>query len=132
MNQRNSIVIMLGLQVAVMLFHVAILVGIIPYEITWGGRLKNDNEMYVFETLSLVINLFLSSILLIKGGYIKQLIPIKAVNIILWFFLVLFALNTVGNILAKTNFEKGFAVLTFLSCVFIWVILKGKGSNPSN
>jgi len=119
---------MLGLQVAVMLFHLAILVGIIPYEITWGGRLKTDNEMYVFETLSLAINLFLSMTLLIKGGFIKKTIPTKAVNVILWLFLILFALNTVGNVFAKTNFEKSFTVLTLLSCILIWIILKGKNS----
>jgi len=54
---------MLGLLIAVLLFHLSIILKIIPYEITWGGRLKNDSEMYVFETISIVINLFLFLIL---------------------------------------------------------------------
>ena len=114
---------MLWLLVTVMLFHLSIMLKIVPYEITWGGRLKNDSEMYVFEIISMVINLFLFLILLVKGKYLKEFIPMSVVNITLWIFLVLFGLNTIGNILAKTNFEKFFALLTLISSYLIWVIL---------
>ncbi len=117
---------MLGLIIAVTIFHLSIILKIIPYEITWGGRLKNDAEMYVFETISIAINLFLDFILLTKGSYIRQIIPMKVVNLILWIFLILFGLNTIGNVLAKTNFEKFFAILTFASSILIWIILKKK------
>jgi len=123
MNPKIAIKIMLWLIGIVMLFHLSIMLKIIPYEITWGGRLKNDAEMYVFETISIIINLFLFLILLIKGKYLKAFIPLKFVNIVLWVFVVLFALNTIGNILAKTNFEKFFAVLTAMSSFLIWIIL---------
>ena len=127
MNPKTSIKMMLYLLVAVILFHLSIMLKIVPYEITWGGRLKNDSEMYGFETISLVINLFLGSILLIKGGLIKEIIPMKIVNIVLWIFVMLFGLNTIGNIMAKTNFEKFFAILTLASVFLIWIILtKGK------
>lgn len=32
----------------------------------------------------------------------------------LWVFFILFLLNTVGNLLAKTTFEKWFALVTLL------------------
>jgi len=108
MKPKTAIKIMLYVLVAVILFHLSIMLKIVPYEITWGGRLKNDSEMYAFETISIVINLFLFLILLIKGKYLKELMPIKIVNITLWVFFLLFVLNTVGNIFAKTNFEKYF------------------------
>lgn len=123
---RTAIKLMLGLIIAVTIFHLSIILKIIPYEITWGGRLKNDAEMYVFETISIAINLFLDFILLTKGSYIRQIIPMKVVNLILWIFLILFGLNTIGNVLAKTNFEKFFAILTFASSILIWIILKKK------
>jgi len=123
MNPNTAIKIMLCLLVSVMLFHLSIMLKIIPYEITWGGRLKNDTEMYVFETISMLINLLLFSILLIKGEYIKKFISLKLVNIILWIFLILFGLNTLGNILAETIFEKFFTLLTFASVILIWIIL---------
>lgn len=124
MNSKTGIKIMLWLLVTVMLFHISIILQIIPYEITWGGRLKNDAEMYVFESISIVINLLLFSLLLIKGHYIREFIPIRIVNIILWIFLVLFGLNTVGNLFANTYFEKSFSLLTLASVVLILIILK--------
>lgn len=127
MNPKTAIKIMLWLLVGVMLFHLSIMLKFVPYEITWGGRLKNDSEMYVFETISLVINSFLFSILLMKGKYLKEIIPPKIINLVLWVFLVLFGLNTIGNMLAETTFEKCFAVLTLASSFLIWIILtKGK------
>ena len=133
MNPKTAIKIMLWFLVAVMIFHLSIMLKIVPYEITWGGRLKNDSEMYVFETISMVINLFLFSILLIKGKYLKEVIPLKIVNLALWVFLVLFGLNTIGNMLAETNFEKFFAILTLVSSFLIWIILtKSKKRTHNN
>lgn len=120
----NSIKIFLGLLLAVILFHICIILKTIPYDITWGGRLQNDTEMYVFETISILINIFLGSILLMKGNLIKYKFSGKVVNAILWIFFGLFILNTIGNIFAKTNFEKFFAILTGLSATLIWNIVK--------
>ena len=114
---------MLWLLAVVIIFHLSIILKIVPYEITWGGRLENDTEMYVFETISIVINLSLICALLIKGNYLRAFIPLKIVNIILWVFFVLFGLNTIGNILAKTNFEKYFAILTLGLSFLLWIIL---------
>ena len=110
----------------VTVFHLCILVKIIPYEITWGGRLKNDSEMYVFETISIAINLILGVVLLVKGRYVKQVLSKRLVQIVLWIFLVLFLLNTVGNLFAETIFEKSLSLLTLALAILIWIILKAK------
>jgi hypothetical protein len=120
----NSIQIMLGMLLMVTVFHFFIMVKIIPYDIAWGGRLKNDTEMYVFESISIFINLFLISIISIKGNYLKFGVNEKIINWILWIFFILFILNTIGNLLAKTNFEKIFSVLTLILALLIWNILK--------
>lgn len=118
--------IMLWLIVATTTFHLGIVFRVIPYEVAWGGRLKTNSEIYVFEIISIIINTFFCIILLMKAGYINQIIPERIVNLILWVFLVLFGLNTFGNVLAKTNFEKIFVILTFSSAILIWIILKAK------
>jgi hypothetical protein len=123
MHPKTAIKIMLFLIAAVIIFHLSIILKIIPYKITWGGRLENDAEMYVFEIVSLLINLFLGLVLLIKGEYVKPIIPSKIVNVILWIFLILFGLNTIGNLVAKTTFEKSFALVTLASSILIWIIL---------
>ena len=126
MKAETAIKIMLSLIMGIMLFHLSIVFKIIPYEITWGGRLTNDSEMHVFEGISIAINLFLGFILLVRGKYIRQMVSVKFANVVLWIFFGLFFLNTIGNIFAKTNFEKSFALLTLASSILIWIILKGK------
>lgn len=123
---KKPITLFLGLLFLVIVFHICIIIKLIPYNIAWGGRLTNDSEMYVFEAISILINVFLSWILLMKGNFMKFKLSIKILNFILWIFFVLFVLNTIGNILAKTNFEKCFAVLTALSAILIWKIIKQK------
>ncbi|WP_341225314.1 hypothetical protein [uncultured Arcticibacterium sp.] len=133
MNSKTAIKIMLWMLLAIILFHLSIILKVIPYDITWGGRLKNDAEMYVFETASILINLFLCFILLIKGQYIRAFLSLKFVNITLWIFVILFGLNTIGNVFAKTNFEKYFALLTLTSAILILIILrKGKGQKGNS
>ena len=126
MNQKLAIKLLLWLNASVILFHLGILTKIIPYDVIWGGRLNNDVEMYVFEGISILVNLLLGLVLLIKGEYLLKLIPTSVVNIILWIFFSLFGLNTIGNIFAETLFEKSFSLLTLIFTYFIWTILKKK------
>jgi len=131
MTPKLAIKIMLGLITLLTLFHLAILIKIIPYEITWGGRLKNDSEMYVFETISILINIFLGLVLLIKGERLPAFIPMKVINIILWVFLILFGLNTIGNVFAKTLFENILAIVTLFFSYLIFTIVRDEHTTKS-
>lgn len=124
MNPKLAIKLMLWLIGAVILLHLAILVKIIPYEVTWGGRLENDAEMFVFEVVSVLTNLFIAVLLLVKGKYLSSFIPMKVVNILLWAFLFIFGMNSLGNMFAETLFEMSLSLLTFIFTYLIWVILK--------
>lgn len=120
---------MLWLLSMVILFHALIIVKIIPYNIAWGGRLQKDEQMYIFESTSILINLFLGFILLIKGRYINYQFKNKTLNMVLWVFLILFIINTIGNIFAQSTYEKMFGLLTLLLAFLVWVIL-GRGQLP--
>jgi hypothetical protein len=91
---------------------------------TWGGKLKTDEEMYVFETISILINSFFIFLLLQKGDFTKPFFGKKIVSIFLWIFFVIFVLNTIGNLFAKTTFEKGFTILTLINSILLWKINK--------
>ena len=123
-NKLTYINILIGISVLITIFHLLILVRVIPYEITWGGRLKTVEEMYVFETLSILINSFFIFLLLQKGEYVRFFLGKKTVTIILWVFFTIFILNTIGNVFAETNFEKYFAILTLINSILIWIINK--------
>ena len=122
-NPLTYLNILMGISLWVGLFHILILVRVIPFEITWGGRLKSVEEMYVFETLSILILSFFIFVLLQKGGYIGSFWGKKTINRVLWIFFVLFVLNTVGNVFAKTEIEKLFTLITLANSVLIWLIL---------
>jgi hypothetical protein len=126
LTRYNAIRVLLGLVSIVTFFHLLLLIKLIPYTIAWGGRLQSDEQMYMFETASIAINLFLIFTLLMKGGYIKARLKEKIVNTVLWIFLILFVLNTIANLFAQTNFEKLFALLTLTFAMLLWMILRKK------
>ena len=130
MTQKRAINILIWIVGAILLLHVAIVTKVIPYEIAWGGKLKSDTQMYLFESISILVTLLLGIILLIKGNYVPLFIPISIVNALLWVFFVLFGLNTAGNLLAETLFEKSLSVLTLCITFLIWKICKG--NKPSS
>lgn len=123
-TSKKVIKVLIAIYSLVIVFHGSILFKIVPYNITWGGRLQNDQEMYVFETTSITINLFLIWTLLMKGDFVTYKFPVKVIHIILWIFVVVFALNTVGNIFAKTLLEKAFTLLTLGSALAIGFVLR--------
>ncbi|HCD52132.1 MAG TPA: hypothetical protein DEQ34_06785 [Balneolaceae bacterium] len=123
-NKRRASVSTNLLVSLLIIFHLSILTGLIPYDIVWGGRLKNDAQMYSFESFSILMNAYFLMILLMKNGTVKRRLPLGLINGSLWMFLVLFAVNTIGNLLAETLFEKFFALLTILFTINIWILLK--------
>lgn len=119
-NYENAIRLLMGLLSLVIIFHFLILVKIIPFNIAWGGRLKSEQEMYVFESISIVLNLFLIWIISLKAKDVKR----KIINITLWIFFGIFSLNTIGNLFAQTTFENFFSILTFIFALLILRILR--------
>ncbi|GKT11315.1 MAG: hypothetical protein ISEC1_P0278 [Thiomicrorhabdus sp.] len=93
---------MIILNLCLVMFDVLIMVGIVPYNIVWGGRFENISEMYVFEMTSIVLSLAIAAVIGIKAGYIKPYISKKGVTMIMWSLVMFFSLNTLGNI-ASTN-----------------------------
>lgn len=121
-TQKNTIRVLIGLLVLVIAFHCLIVFKIIPFDIVWGGRLKSDQEMYVLESISIILNLFLIWMLSLKSKSIKH----KFVDIALWIFFAFFSLNTIGNLFAHTNFEKYFSILTLTFALLLFTILLQK------
>ncbi|MFN3996187.1 hypothetical protein [Algoriphagus sp.] len=124
MNPKDRIYlkILIGISFLALALHLLILLKIIPYELTWGGKLKNDSEMYVFEFFSITVNSFLLYVLLQKGNFVKRVFGPKTLTVILWVFFGIFVLNTFGNLFAETTFEKSFSIVTLINAVLIWKI----------
>ncbi len=121
-DKRKYGIALIAISLLVMVFHLLIVAKVIPYSITWGGKLKNDSEMYVFETVSFLINLFFIYLVLQRVGMVPALFGIKVITVLLWVFFGLFALNTLGNIFAATAIERWFTFITLANAFLIWKV----------
>lgn len=101
------------------LFHLFVLIGIVPANIVWGGRAANKQEIIQLELISIALNsLFLAFSFLLNGNLKINLKP-AYIKIILWFMSIIFILNTFGNLMAKSSVETMiFTPLTILLSVF--------------
>lgn len=100
----------------VLIFHFLVILKIIPYNIVWAGKIENDAQMNLFESISILINFILLTAILVKGNVLRLKINRIIIQVILYIFVVIFALNTVGNLFAKMGLETYiFTPLTFIS-----------------
>jgi len=105
-------------------FHLCILSQLIPYTIVWAGKLNSEKEMYEFESISILINLFYALLLILQ---LKKSTRIS--KTILWVFVLLFSLNTIGNLFAESKIEMLiFTPYTIVLALFTARILLEKAS----
>jgi hypothetical protein len=106
---------------ATLVFHFLILFGIIPFENTWGGRLENREQMAVFESISILVTLLVMGAVGISAGYLNWKIKPIILKVLFYVLMVVFALNTVGNLFANNDFEKFYATpVTLILAIFCW------------
>lgn len=103
----------------IFLFHLAVLLGIAfldyaPLDYLWGGRMQNEQELLSYELVSLLIVAVCILLVLIRAGRLGEPSLQGIAGVGMWVLFLLFLLNTVGNILAKTMLEKSFALITLL------------------
>ncbi|WP_109830787.1 hypothetical protein [Reichenbachiella versicolor] len=111
----------------VLLFHLSIVTGVVPFDMVWGGRLKTVQEMYAFELFSIAINLIMIAIVSMKVGFINQLLSPVLVTVFLWIFVGLFALNTVGNLFSLNSLEAMiFTPITFVLSILFFLLARSK------
>jgi hypothetical protein len=115
-----------GLLIVLSLFlvlHICVLLKFIPYNIVWGGRLKTDTEMYRFEVISILMNLFFLFIILVQSSFLVIDFPKVIMNVILWVMTILFLFNTFGNITSKNKIEqKLFTPITIILTIFSLIL----------
>ena len=105
------------------LFHLVIILGIlffnfVPIDYIWGGKLQSEEQLLYFEIFSLLVQSVCLFLTLIKAGYLEVPKLQAVAHAGMWVLFVLFLLNTLGNILAETYFEKSFAIITAILAIF--------------
>lgn len=109
----------------IVIFHFLVILGVIPFQNVWGGRLKTHEEMLKFETASVVINLIFIVVVSVKSRYLNLNISPKIITFLLWIMTVLFFLNTIGNLFAVNNLEKYIATpITLLLGILCFILAR--------
>ena len=125
MNKKVAIKIMFFLLGTILIFHLLIFTEQIPYDKVWAGRLNSVEEMKSFEAFSILINIFMVLVLLIKYKLLRSGKTNKAIDILIWVFVVFFALNTLGNLFAKSLIELILGSFLTLTCsILCFIIVK--------
>ncbi|ADR20455.1 hypothetical protein MATR_19250 [Marivirga tractuosa] len=108
-------------------FHILI-VSLTLFEIdffmkyTWGGEIKSSDEFIKLEMVSILASSFCFSLILLRNRAKSKIwLIISRIGLSLFFFM--FLLNTLGNILAASIFEKSLALVTILIAVLLLRII---------
>lgn len=127
-TERLAIRGLISLLSLVILFHIMVFTGVVPYDMVWGGRLADKEQMLRFEFVSIVMNGLMLLVVILRAGILTWKINPLMVRVGLWLMFALFFLNTVGNLLSINSLEKViFTPLTILLGIFsLRLALKSK------
>ncbi|MFZ4056891.1 MAG: hypothetical protein ACOYKE_02080 [Ferruginibacter sp.] len=114
------------------IFHVLVLLQIIPYSIVWGGNIQHSSDMIKLEVISIVLNGFFIVLLLSIMQVIKSSFSLSMRKWILGIMVAIFLLNTIGNLFSKQTLETLiFTPITFLLAVFCWSLFLHQKAYPA-
>ncbi|WP_236972625.1 hypothetical protein [Membranihabitans marinus] len=120
----KSCLAILGLLVC---FHLSILIAMIffdflPLDFLWGGRLKTYSELRNFEIISLLVSLLFFVLVWMRSRGEKYRKYQRYLKVAMFVLSGYFCLNTLGNLLAVTHFERIFSVVTLVLALLLWRI----------
>ena len=127
MSKKNALILMFCILGALLILHTLIITEQIPYEKVWAGKLKSVEEMRLFETFSILLNVFILAILILKYNFLQKRKNNRVIDILIWVFVGLFILNTIGNLFAKSMIELVLGTLvTLASAILCFIIVRKK------
>ena len=113
--------LLLGLA-ALAVFHVLMLLRVLPADVAWGGRVAASGDLAALEAASLVVTLFFAVVVAAKAGHLGPRVPRRAVSITMWVVFGYLTLNVAGNLASASSLER--AVFTPVSVVLALLALR--------
>ncbi len=129
MNKKNILILFLFTFLFVFVFHVLVLLRIIPFSIVWGGKIKTIENMQKMEAVSLSVNALILVFVFSELGIIRKKCPGKLAKFFYLILLILFVLNTIGNLFSESGLEKIiFTPITLSLSIMSFILLFQKES----
>jgi hypothetical protein len=99
--------LLLGALGLLAVFHVLVLLSVIPADIVWGGAIRNSTTSLIpLEMISLLVTLFFAVVIAAKAGYIKATRFQVAINIGVWVVFAILLLSMAANFASGVAFEN--------------------------
>ena len=98
--------ILISLLIALVIFHVLVLIKVVPYEIVWAGQIKDSSSMFIYEGFAVFLTILFILIIWMKINNFKSGKYDKIVNVGVWIIFIYFLLNIVGNLASGVTAEK--------------------------
>lgn len=115
-------IVLLGLS-ALALFHVAMMAGLLPSDMVWGGRAAAEpGALLQLELVGLVITVLFGLIIAARVGLVRLPVPAKAIAVCTWVVFVYFLFNVLANLASTSTLEK--AIFTPVSAVLALLTLR--------
>jgi hypothetical protein len=118
---------------ALALFHVAMLLGLLPPDMVWGGRAAGEGgDLLTLELVGLVVTALFGLIVAARAGLVRIPVPSRLIAVCTWFVFAYFVFNVVANLASPSVLEK--AIFTPLSVVLALLTLRvamGRGAGSS-
>ncbi|MEM3459972.1 MAG: hypothetical protein QXO24_01975 [Candidatus Micrarchaeaceae archaeon] len=116
----NILLILFG---ALAVFHILILLSLLPSDIVWGGQAVNSsNSLRILEMVSLAFTILFAIVVAAKISYIKVGKFAQLVNVFLWFIFAYLLLNTLGNLASSSLTEK--LIFTPITIIAAFLVLR--------
>lgn len=87
-------------------FHVLVLLDVLPYDQTWGGSIEDKSQVIAYEGFAIVLTLVFILMVSIKLDYLKIKRLQKVADIAIWIMGGFFAISLIGNLMAKGAKER--------------------------
>jgi hypothetical protein len=90
-----------------LIFHVLVLLSIVPPEIVWGGQAgTSPTNLLALEAVALIVTVLFAIIIAAKTGYIAAGRFQKIATIGVWVIFAYFVLNLIANLASGVSAEK--------------------------
>lgn len=99
----NILLIALGL---LAVFHVLVLLGVVPADAIWGGQINGASaNLLLLEIIALLVTGVFAVVVAVKLGYLKTGRFKRAADVGVWILFAYLVLNTIGNLASAASFE---------------------------
>lgn len=128
---RAAASLLLAFLSAAIVLQVAVLSGLVPAQMTWGGRAQDDQERVMGAAVALfVLALAMWVVLARMGRFGPRQQGLSRFGA--WALTALFVLNTLGNLAASDLRETLiFTPITLVLALLAWRVAVGEGPAPS-